>query len=140
MVIFSFSQSPFENGEDAYTVDLPMCLADMLFHSSPLGGTHQQQHFAEESPAQLSSFVHSGTELLDCCFRIHIFDLLKFIHIYISLTDTHYIYIYTEYIEENIHIHRHTTTHLHFCATVFLSCQRNTHLHLEQGAHVFLQL
>jgi len=136
---YVFFQPPFENGGRwINTLDLPMCLADMLFNSSPPGGTISGSTLLRNRrPSFLRLFIQARScwiVMLDCCFRIHIsiFDLLKFIH-NISLTDTHYmyIYIYRVYLK-NIFIHRHTTTHLHFSCHV-----RETPTYISNGEPMF---
>ena len=143
MVIF-FSSPLLKTGKMNQHIGFgPMCLADMLFNSSPLGGTHQQQHFAEESPAQLSSFVHSGTELLDCCFRIHIFDFVKVYTYKFNIYSLHiiiyiyiYIYIYTEYIWK-------TYSYIDILLLIYIfaplsSCHaRETPTYISKGEHMF---
>lgn len=110
---YVFFQPPFENGGRwINTLDLPMCLADMLFNSSPPGGTISGSTLLRNRrPSFLRLFIQARScwiVMLDCCFRIHIsiFDLLKFIH-NISLTDTHYMYIYI-YIQSIFEKHIHT--------------------------------
>lgn len=128
---YFFFQPPFENGEDEST---HWIWAHVLsWHVVQLISTGWHP-----SAAALCWGI-AGPAFFVCSFRhgavglLFPYTYIWFIKVYTYKFNIDiYIYIYLHSIfEKNIFIHRHTTTHLHVCTTVFLSCQRNTDLHLE---------